>query len=261
MRRDAAGKSVKPWVRGVRDIAITCIVLGAALLIAGYALVRSALFYPTHAPGDNGLAHWSQNGAPIGFARTVADPENVWLLLHGNAGQAADRVYALSRFSARDAVYIMEYPGYGARPGKPSRKSFDAAALAAYQLLRAQFPGKPVCVASESIGSGPASTLVRSAQPPDKLVMIVPFDDLKSLARDHAPYLPTGLMLPGSWNNVEALAGYTGPVEIFGAERDTVIPVAHARKLAASLPQAEFHLIPGGHNDWSQQSQVSVHYP
>ena len=63
--------------------------------------------------------------------------------------------------------------------------AIDAAALEAYKLLRARFPGKPVCVAAESIGSGPASTLARAKIPPDKLVFIVPFDNLKSVARDH----------------------------------------------------------------------------
>jgi pimeloyl-ACP methyl ester carboxylesterase len=48
---------------------------------------------------------------------------------------------------------------------------------------------------------------------------------------------------------------------VFGAERDSIIRVAQARRLAASLPQAKFHLIPGGHNDWSMQSQVSIHNP
>jgi pimeloyl-ACP methyl ester carboxylesterase len=242
-------------------VAITLIIVGAALMLGCQSLVRSALFYPTHAAGDNGLAHWTHDGKLIGYARTSADPANVWLLLHGNGGQASDRVYTLGRFSDRDAVYVLEYPGYGARPGTPSRKSFDAAALEAYQLLRAQFPGKPVCVATESIGSGPGATLVRAARPPDKLVLIVPFDVLKSVAHEHVPYLPTSLILAGSWNNVESLAGYTGPVDVFGAERDVVIPVAHARKLAASLPQAKFQLIPGGHNDWSFQPQVRIRNP
>jgi pimeloyl-ACP methyl ester carboxylesterase len=245
----------------MRNIAIALIVLCAVLVLVAPTLVRWALFYPTHATGDNGLTHWVNAGEPIGFARTVAEPATVWLMLHGNGGQAADRVYALGKFPAGDAIYILEYPGYGNRPGTPSRKSLDRAALEAYELLRRQFPQKPVCVVSESIGSGPASMLARSARPPDKFVLIVPFDDLKAVARGHAPYLPTGLLLSGAWNNIEALAGYRGPVDIFGAERDVIIPVAHARRLADSLPQARFQLIPGGHNDWAQQAQVTIHNP
>jgi len=182
-------------------------------------------------------------------------------MLHGNGGQAADRVYALHAFAPRDSVYILEYPGYGQREGKPSRSTIDAAALAAYQLLREKYPGKPVCVAAESIGSGPASTLAAAQQPPDKLVFIVPFDDLKSVGKDHVPYAPMSLLLAGSWNNVESLAKYDGPMEVFGAERDEVISVRHAQALAASRPQAKFHLLRGGHNDWSRQPDVQIRYP
>jgi hypothetical protein len=225
------------------------------------SLQRSALFYPSHNGGDGGLVRWTHQGGLIGLAREVPAPENVWLMLHGNAGQAADRVYALGAFSPRDSVFIMEYPGYGQRPGKPSRGSFDAAALDAYQLLRARFPGKPVCVAAESIGSGPAATLAGAGQPPDKLVFIVPFDDLKSVGKDHLPYAPMSLLLAGSWNNVESLAKYQGPVDVFGAEGDQVINVRHAQLLAASRPQAKFHLLRGGHNDWSTQPEVEIRNP
>ena len=225
------------------------------------SLQRSALFYPTHNATDNGLTRWTNGETLIGFARVVPEPQNVWLMLHGNGGQAADRVYALGTFSPFDSVYILEYPGYGLRPGKPSRKSFDVAAFEAYELLRERFPGKPVCVAAESIGSGPASMLAAASQPPDKLVYLVPFDDLKSVGKDHAKYAPIDLLLAGTWNNVEALANYQGPMDVFGARRDQVIDVRHAQALAASRPQAKFHLIDGGHNDWSFQPDVLIRNP
>lgn len=224
------------------------------------ALTRDALFFPTHHDQDRGLTRWSPGGTFLGFAREVPAPEQVWLMLHGNGGQAADRAYALPAFSPRDSVYILEYPGYGQRTGKPSRSSLDAAARQAYEALRATFPGVPVCVVAESIGSGPAATLGSLPRPPDKLVFIVPFDDLKSVARDHVRFLPVGALLAGSWNNVEALAGYDGPMDVYGARDDEIIAVRHARALAASRPQARFHLLPGGHNDWAGQPALQIRY-
>jgi hypothetical protein len=255
MRRDAGRGQLKrfPWLLP----GLCCV----ALAIGCQSLQRRAMFHPTHHAADNGLARWTHEGALIGFAREVPSPDNVWLMLHGNGGQAADRVYALRAFSSRDSVYILEYPGYGQREGKPSRDSFDAAALAAYRLLRARFPGKPVCVVAESIGSGPAATLGAIAHPPDKLVFIVPFADLKSVGKDYAPYAPMNLLLAGSWNNVKSLSGYHGPMDVFGAENDQVIHVRHAQALAASRPQAKFHLLRGGHNEWSRQPEVRIRNP
>ena len=242
-------------------LTLALLVFCTLMIVGCQALVRKLMFYPTHHAGDQGLAHWMHDAQLIGFARPVDDPQNVWLLLHGNGGQAADRRYALSAFSDRDAVFILEYPGYGQRPGKPSRASFDAAARDAYELLRQQFPGKPVCVAMESIGSGAGSTLARVPKPPDKFVFIVPFDDMKSLGHEKVSWLPAGLVLAGSWDNVESMKGYRGPVDVFGAERDEVIPVAHARRLAESLPQAKFVLLPGGHNEWASQPAVAIRNP
>jgi pimeloyl-ACP methyl ester carboxylesterase len=185
----------------------------------------------------------------------------VWLLLHGNAGQAGDRVYALPSFLREDSVFIMEYPGYGMRPGSPSMAAFNAAAEQAYELLKARFPGRPVSVAGESIGSGPASVLARHRPPPDKIVLIVPFDVLSRVARHHVPFVPAELLLRDNWNNIEALRGYRGPVDIFGARDDTIIPVAHARALAASVPSARLHELEGGHNDWAEPGRVRLSYP
>ena len=84
---------------------------------------------------------------------------------------------------------------------------------------------------------------------------------MKSLGRSHVSWLPVGLILAGSWDNVESMARFRGPVDVFGAENDGIIPVKHARRLAASVLQARFQLIPGGHNDWSHQSQVRVRNP
>jgi len=245
----------------VRYWTVVLLVFSTVAFFGCQALVRKVMFAPSHHTQDNGLSHWMHGDRLIGFARLIDDPHNVWLLLHGNGGQAADRIYALHAFADNDAVFILEYPGYGQRDGKLSRTSFDAAALEAYEELRARFPGKPVCVATESLGSGPGSTLAKLPRPPDKFVFIVPFDDVKSLAREHMSLLPTGLMLAGSWDNVESMAGFRGPVEVFGAQGDGIIPVAHARRLGASLPQARFHLIPGGHNEWSQQPEVQIRNP
>lgn len=234
------------------------------LLTAGCAPIeRSLLFFPTHQPEppEGPLSPWFHDGRLLGYVRPITGPRTVWLMLHGNGGQASDRSYALPCFSNTDAVYVMEYPGYGARAGTPSRAAFDAAAQEAYRLLREMHPGVPVCVAGESIGSGPACMLAGLDRPPDKLVLLVPFDQLSLVARDHYPSWAVHLLLSNDWDNRLALARYRGPIEIFGAQNDTVIPVAHAQALAAAVPSAKFTLIPGGHNTWSQSRQVSIHNP
>jgi uncharacterized protein len=219
---------------------------------------RKMLFYPGHSAESNGLAPWTVDGQLTGYSRKVEHPKSIWLFTHGNAGQAADRVYALPCFSNTDTVFILEYPGYGKRKGSPGRKTMDSAAKEAYLWLRATYPGTPVCVVGESIGSGPAASLATVQHPPDKIVLVVPFDNLVSVAQKHFPMLPARLVLFDRWDNLQALKGYAGKVEIYGAVDDQIIPIRHARALAGALPNAVLHEIPGGHNDWSQTGAVRI---
>ena len=83
------------------------------------------------------------------------------LIVHGNAGCALGRDYiAQPIHDAADVeVFVLEYPGYGARAGSPSKTSLLAAAEEAFQLLPS---GSPKYVVSESIGAGVACELARN---------------------------------------------------------------------------------------------------
>ena len=248
------------WLR----LAVLLILLTAVafLATAGRAsLERFFLFFPTRRPHDNDLTPWRKGEEIIGYARLVESPQNVWLMLHGNAGQASDRVYAIPCFSDEDAVFVMEYPGYGRRPGVPSKESLNQAAAEAYQHLRETYPQAPVGVAAESLGSGPAASLATLPTPPDKLVFIVPFARLADVAADHFPAFLVRWVLQSDWDNAAALSYYPGPVDVFGAEDDRVIPVRHARALAAAVPGANLVIFEGGHNDWAAGCRVEVRYP
>jgi pimeloyl-ACP methyl ester carboxylesterase len=247
----------------IRLIFISVLTFASAivLLFGCSSVQRKLLYFPSHQPGSNGLTEWRHQGQLIGFAREVPSPKNVWLLIHGNGGQAAHMVYAMPRFSVEDSVFILEYPGYGLRNGTPSMKSFNDAALQAYEVLRERFPDSHICVVGESIGTGPTSFLTTCSRPPDKVVLIVPYDELAKVAAKHYPFLPVRLLLRDNWNNITALTNYRGPLEIFAATNDSVIPIAHAKTLAATKPNAIFHEIPGGHSDWSQSKLVNFRYP
>jgi uncharacterized protein len=245
------------WQRPLTTVGLLLLLMLLCLL-ALPSLERLFLFFPSRWPVDTDLTPWQNEEEIIGYARTVESPQTVWLLLHGNAGQAADRSYALPCFAAEDAVYIMEYPGYGRRAGTPSKESFNQAAQEAYRLLQERYPDRPVAVAAESLGSGPAAYLATLPQPPDKLVFIVPFARLADVAEEYFPAFLVRLVLRSDWDNVAALATYAGPVDVFGAAEDRVIPVRHAETLATAVPQANLVIIEGGHNDWSFDCRVQI---
>ncbi|MGY8695309.1 MAG: alpha/beta hydrolase [Verrucomicrobiia bacterium] len=245
----------------IRLTLIAAVVVVVFLSFGCASIERKLLFYPSHATDANGLQPWVKDNRLIGFSRMVESPKNVWLMIHGNGGQAADRSYAIHCFSNEDSVFILEYPGYGTRSGKPSRKSFNEAAEEAYFELRQLYPGVPVCVVGESIGSGGASYLASLDSPPEKVALVVPFDILSLVAKERFPSTIVKLVLRSNWDNVDSLSGYKGPIEIFGAKLDTIIPVSHAQTLAASVPHSKLTLLEGGHNDWSIGDRVNFRNP
>lgn len=235
-----------------------CITFYAVLCALMFVVQRSLIFIPSHEDPVTELKPWIHAGETIGYSREVTEPENIWLMMHGNAGQAANRDYVLPRMSADDSLYVLEYPGYGSRPGQPGRESFNAAAAEAYQLLRKQFPSTPINVMGESIGTGPASSLANQSQPPDKLVLIVPFDALAEVAAEKFFWLPVRTLLFDNWNNIESLKNYKNPVTIYGAKQDEIISIAHARELAKHVSHAQLIEIEGGHNEWSFSEAVKI---
>lgn len=243
-----------------RVLRVLAIPFGVYLLLVAvvYLRQRSMIYFPSHTAPSTQLTPWSDGNHTIGYCREVPNAHTIWLMTHGNAGQAADRDYVLNRMSEQDSLYVLEYPGYGSREGSPSRESMNQAASEAYRLLRTRNQNTPVCVLGESIGSGPACSLAREKVAPDKIVLVVPFDSLAKVASRQFYFLPLRLMLRDAWDNVEALKDYTGPVDVFGASGDAVIPIEHARALARQIPSAHFTAISGGHNDWSINNAVKI---
>lgn len=249
---------IRPLTKRALRIAAIPLVIYLALVAIVFFQQRSMLYFPTHLAPSTKLTPWLDGKRTIGYCREVPNPRAAWLMTHGNAGQAADRDYVLNRMSNQDSLYVLEYPGYGSREGRPCLESINQAASEAYHILRLRNPNTPVCVLGESIGSGPACTLAREKMPPDKIVLVVPFDSLASVASERFYFLPVRLLLRDAWNNLDTLSHYPGPVDIFGATGDAIIPIEHAKALAKQTPGARFTAITGGHNDWSWNDQVKI---
>lgn len=228
-------------------------------LLAGafYVLQGVFVYHPTHQTAPAGLTPWLVEGQLFGYAREATTPAAVWLIMQGNAGQAGQRGY-FKNVPASEAIFVLEYPGYGQRSGPMTRDSINTAAAAAYHELRRRFPDVPVGVVGESFGSGPATRLARESRPPDRFVLFVPLARLDLLMDRFVPVLPMRLLLRENWNNVASLQGYRGPVTIYAAENDQVIPRAHTLLLAQSVPAARLVWLAGGHNDAGEDGSVRL---
>lgn len=123
--------------------------------------------------------------------------------------------------------------------------------------MRTRYPRASLGVIGESLGSGPASTLAKANPAPDRIVLITPFDTLANVAAGIYPILPVRFLLRDRWDNIAALRGFRGRLEIYGAANDGVIPIRHARALANALG-VPLNTMRAGHNDWMNRGLVNL---
>ena len=237
----------------MRPLAALSRVLGVAILVwlgllAFLALSqRSMIYYPSLNDAESlereartqGFEPWSNAlGETIGYRSLAAHgdprPPIAILITHGNAGYAMHRAdYAqILRDAAPDcaiSVYILEYPGYGARSGQPSQETFLNAAREAISEIP---DNMPLLLLGESIGTGVA-TATASAHPERiaGLLLLTPFDSLANVAQHHYPLLPVRWIMRDQYPSEEWLKNYRGPVAIVLAANDSIVPAKFGQKL------------------------------
>jgi alpha-beta hydrolase superfamily lysophospholipase len=255
-------KVIRPFVRVLQLLVIAYLLMVLAALI----FQRRLIYFPTKIPveviesvaAEHGFASWKNPaGQIIGWKMPAkGTATGSVLIVHGNAGCALSRDYlARPIHDAADVdVFVLEYPGYGARPGAPGKASFVAAAEEAFQLLPTNAPRY---VVSESIGAGVAGELAKN-HPADiaGLALFVPYDELAKVAQKQMPFLPAYFLLFDRFNPADCLHSYHGPVKMVIAGADEVIGAASGQRLFDGYAGPKsLQVFPGAHhNEVAEQS-------
>lgn len=249
------------WTSGVLRWLLTGLVIYVLVVVVVALVQRRMIYFPSLGSEESVLAAGAQagfqpwrddSGDLVGFHRPPrrpppqpdagpgagehAEPFPPVLVLHGNAGFAAHRGYLAQLFPHR-SVYVLEYPGFGARRGSPGEPSIRAAAESALKDLAVTRAHGPVLLLGESIGSGPASWLAGAY--PDLVagvVLFTPFENLAQVARAQMPILPVRLLLRDRWENGRHLESFPGPVAILVAAEDRLVPARFGRGLYQQYP-------------------------
>jgi pimeloyl-ACP methyl ester carboxylesterase len=249
----------------LRRVFVTIAIVYGVFLICGCAWQRKLLYFPTKLSNaeanllaaEEGFIPWENGAGEIIGWRIPANgaPTGSVLIVHGNAGCALNRNYIARPIHDAGAVdvFVLEYPGYGARPGSPSQKSWLAAGAEALSTLPND---KPIYLVSESIGTGVAAYLAGTHSPEVVgLLLFVPFDNLASLAQSKMPLLLPYFFLRDRYDPAAWLKDYRGPVKIVLAGRDEIIPPKFGQRLFDSYagPKARQIFPDEGHNDIAAQ--------
>ena len=241
-RNAPARRPERTWTRRLRRWLLAAVAFYAVLVGMLFALQRNVLYAPrTSSPAEaqsraseNGLVPWTvADGRQIGWKPAGQDSARYRMLVfQGNAGDALGRLPFVRGFERRGwEVVLVDYPGYGARPGTPTQASLTEAGLEALDQLRLE-DDRPVVLLGESLGSGVAAQVAR--QRPDAvrgLFLVTPFSSMADVAADHFAWVPARRLLRDHWVSDEALRAYHGPVAVLLAGQDTTVPTRFGQSL------------------------------
>ncbi|HEV2691576.1 MAG TPA: alpha/beta hydrolase [Verrucomicrobiae bacterium] len=230
-------------------------------------LQRRLIYLPTKIPAavvvqvarEHGFLPWQNpRGEIIGWKiLSEGAVRGSVLIVHGNAGCAVGRDYIAQplyqAMEGRMSVFVLEYPGYGARGGRPSKASLLAAAEEAFQMLPSVGPKYLV---SESIGAGVATELAqRHPEEVAGMALLVPYHNLATVAQRMFWFLPAYFLLLDRFDPETCLKNYRGPVLFAVAGKDEILGAATGIRLHEGYQgRKRLQVFEGaGHNEVSGQ--------
>lgn len=246
--------------RAIRLMLFTLVLYGLACLALSLGQ-RSLMYFPYDGPTDPvkaGLPAYQHatfdaaDGAPIPYWLHAGEATQPLILyLHGNGGGLHAFTPALDWLDGRGlGVAAMEYRGFGDAPGKPSERVLVADALAFYDHLAQQFPGRPIVVWGYSLGSGVATQLA-AQRPATALVLEAPFSAALDLAREFYPVFPVGKLMHDQYLSREFISDVRAPILILHGTDDRIVPIHSGRRLYKAAPEPKHfnHYVGAGHLD------------
>lgn len=256
-----------PPARGRRRISVkrvAVVVLGFYLLVCLliFAFQRFIIYVPdrdVHAtPQRARLAFEDRRLTTTDGVRIAAwyvpcdDARGTVLLLHGNAGNMADRLLAIAQFHRFGyRVLAIDYRGFGESDGTPSEDGtyLDAEAAWAYLVGERGEDPRRIVLYGESLGGGVAVELARRHRP-GLLMVECTFTSIADAGQRMFKILPIGLIVRHHYRSIDKVGSIDCPKLFLHGRGDGVVPFDLGRRLfdAAAEPK-EFIETPGGHSD------------
>ena len=186
--------------------------------------------------------------------------ENKALLYFGGNAEAVvhNAVDFLTAFPLH-TVYLFNYRGYGGSSGQPTEEGIYSDALSLFDKV--QEKQAIISVMGRSLGSG-AATYLASKRPVEKMVLVSPYDSIKSVAQNKFPIYPIFLLLKDKYDSIGRVKEIQAKTIVLMAENDEVIPKKHSLRLISEFPTEQITvktISDTGHNDISNKMEYYDH--
>ena len=195
--------------------------------------------------GDGTRLHgWLRHGA-----EDAARPGLI-IYFGGNAEEVSGQVFEAGAL-APWSLAAFNYRGYGLSEGRPSESALVADALVVFDRLAAREDIDPdrIVVFGRSLGGGVAVQLAES-RPVRGVLLVSPFDSLRSVGQRHYPFVPVAPLLRHPFDSLARAPSIEAPLLVIAGERDRIVPSTHSKRLfdAWSGPKRWIALPGADHN-------------
>lgn len=235
---------------------------GTVLLVVSI-FQRELLYQPTRASSEEIEARRPKGFITIPFRTRDGITLTGWfrpgnphlptiLYFHGNGGDLRHRAERAEAMAAQEfGVMVFSWRGYGNNPGTPSEAGLMLDAEAALDELKKRgIESQEMIYFGESLGTGVAVQLAAS-HPPAAVVLESPYTSVRERAQEIYFYFPVRYVLRDAFDSLFYIRQLRSPLLIIQGETDSVIPIAHGKRLYEAAP-APKHLVSYpqfGHND------------
>ena len=149
----------------------------------------------------------------------------------GNAEEVSGQLHDAPEF-APWSFAAFNYRGYGLSEGRPSEASLTADAQVIYDRF-AKLDGidpDRIVIFGRSLGSAVAVQLAAS-RPVLAVVLVSPFDSLRSIASSQYPFVPVSLLLKHPFDSLARAPDIRAPALVLAGEDDRLVPPELSRRL------------------------------
>jgi pimeloyl-ACP methyl ester carboxylesterase len=244
-------------MRTVLRIMIGLMLVYVALCGALFVFQRSLIYFPQPGSADSGGVNMTleSGGERLQVSIRPRGGRRALTYFGGNAEDVSLNMASFASAFPNDAIYLLNYRGYGGSTGNPSERALFADGLALFDRVHADHPD--VEVIGRSLGSGVA-VYVASQRPVERLVLVTPYDSLAAIAAAQYPFVPVSWLLRDKFESGKYAPRVSAPTTIVAAENDEVIPKASTETLRSRFREGlvSYYVVPGvGHNTISASAE------
>ncbi|MGJ8663686.1 MAG: alpha/beta hydrolase [Marinicella sp.] len=179
---------------------------------------------------------------------TNEEADKVIVYFGGNAENVAYTAADFEQQFPQHKTYLLKYRGYSGAAGDASEANLFKDALALIDHVKQD--ATHITVVGRSLGSGIA-TFVATERAIKQLVLVTPFDSIRSIAEQMLPFLPVKWLLKDHYDSESRAHKLKSATLVLAATNDHVITANHTQSLIQSIPKNLLTVtsIEAGHND------------